>query len=482
MNSVFHRQKSGFSQTYFLSRFVRHAQRSAKVLFRLRKKRLDSLWGPQPVSGLLSRICNSSLPSAFGSVARVRPPGLPSRRSVSGPCVLHRGGLGPRREQPVPDPQRTHSAAAGSRRLPPPRHAEDFLAPFRTPALGQPASRPRQTSGGTLPAPGRALQRDGGCRYDDAAHLRNSGRSGTRLCSQSASHPILLRSDSLQRGTHRTQPGHATEGWECPCLGGKRGVPAAHPGQAAFVDRRFPHSAPTRWSFLRPQDHRAPGKSRARLHRGGADVPAFEAKDGGRPLSRVRSRLGGRRVYLHPVPLERGTSFCGGAPTRGVGDRRDPTAFVHLQEIYLPPSPGHQHRPDASRGLAFLLRPRLPGTFDSGVQRFLRHGQDSDAQLLGQRRLYGSDSLGLRLGVGFSVPLSASRIATLEYLHPPPRAVVASGGMGAARQSQLFGPAGEVSSARSLCENPASYGESGAAGLTEFAIVPICDLSQIKEF
>lgn len=51
MNSEFYRQFRPFSQTSLLGTIVRNAQRSAKVPFRLRKKRAHSLWRPQPVSG-----------------------------------------------------------------------------------------------------------------------------------------------------------------------------------------------------------------------------------------------------------------------------------------------------------------------------------------------------------------------------------------------------------------------------------------------
>lgn len=63
---------------------MRHAQGRRKFDFRLRKTWADSLWRSQFVSGLLSRFCNSTLSSAFGSMALVRPLGVPSRRSVSG--------------------------------------------------------------------------------------------------------------------------------------------------------------------------------------------------------------------------------------------------------------------------------------------------------------------------------------------------------------------------------------------------------------
>jgi hypothetical protein len=172
MNCRFDRVKWVSSQSSLIRRFVRNAQRPAKVLFRLRKKRPYSLWRPESVSGLLSRFCNSSLPSAFGSLARLRLPGLPSRRPVPGPCLFHRGGLGSHREHSVPDPQRTHPASVGSERFPASGHAPNLLAAFRSGVLAKLASGPRQSSVGTLPPAQPPLQRYRGCRYNDADYLR----------------------------------------------------------------------------------------------------------------------------------------------------------------------------------------------------------------------------------------------------------------------------------------------------------------------
>src|SRR5438046_3189983 len=105
MNRGFHRCKRGFSQTYLLGSFVRRAPRSSKVRFRLPKERAYSLWRPQSVSGLLSQICNSSLPSALGALARVRLPRLSPGRFVFGPRDVHRDGFGSDREHSMPGPQ-----------------------------------------------------------------------------------------------------------------------------------------------------------------------------------------------------------------------------------------------------------------------------------------------------------------------------------------------------------------------------------------
>src|SRR5438094_22708 len=135
----------------------------------------------------------------------------------------------------------------------------------------------------------------------------------------------------------------------------------------------------------------------------------------------------------------------------------------------------------SSSGLALLLRSRFSGTPAARIQGCLRHEQDPHPEVFGQRRLSGGDSVGLRLGAGFSEALSPSRTAPLERLHPPPRALVASGGMGQTRQSQPSALAGEISAARPFRPSPAGHGQSATADLTDFAKVPTCVLPKIQE-
>src|SRR5579864_5441444 len=151
MNSALNQCNGDFSQTYLLGSFVRNAQRSAKIRFQLRKKRLDSLWRPQLVSLLLSRICNTPFFAADGCLARIRSPRVPPSRSFSVPCLFDCGGVGPYRKHSVSGAQRTHSALAGAERVSPSRYLEDVLASFWTQVFAQPANRPRQAADGVVP-------------------------------------------------------------------------------------------------------------------------------------------------------------------------------------------------------------------------------------------------------------------------------------------------------------------------------------------
>jgi len=183
----------------------------------------------------------------------------------------------------------------------------------------------------------------------------------------------------------------------------------------------------------------------------------------------VRPRLGGSRVYLHSLSLESRAPIRGRAKACGSGARRDPETAFHLQGLHLPPSFGHQLGADPGGGLALLLRPSFSGTVAPRVQGLLCNGQDSHAQLLGQRYLHGDALVGLRLGVGFPVSLPAKDSSALEHLHSAPRALVAACRMGQTGQSQPLDAPGEVSSSGTVPQNSAGRLENQTADLNRFA-------------
>src|SRR5439155_46850 len=97
-----------------------------------------------PTNQNLQEATNLQTPASFGSLARLRLPGLSSRRPVSGSRVFHRGGCGADRANSVPDPQRSGPTAAAAERFPPSGHVENFLAGFRSGVLAEPAGGPPQ--------------------------------------------------------------------------------------------------------------------------------------------------------------------------------------------------------------------------------------------------------------------------------------------------------------------------------------------------
>src|SRR5713226_7325737 len=140
MNRAFYRQKKRFSQSYPMGRIVRNAQRTQKISFFLRKNRAYAIWRTQPFSVVLQIFGGTPLPSAFGSVARLRLPGIPSGRHLFGSSVFHCGRHRSCREHPVLDPQWADPTAVGDERFPPSGHVENFSFAFWSKGTGETSS------------------------------------------------------------------------------------------------------------------------------------------------------------------------------------------------------------------------------------------------------------------------------------------------------------------------------------------------------
>jgi hypothetical protein len=453
-NSLSHLYKGVTSQSYPLGSIVKYAQGTKKISVYLRKNRAYTLWRPQSFPFFLQEFCNSSLSPSFCSMAQLLSSGVPSGRPFPGSRLLHCSWHRSHREHSMPHTQWLDTSAAGLEQFPASGHPEGVSSSFWGERASKSADCTRQIADRTLSSMWASIQCHRRCRHYQLDHLRIAGRYRPRLYRQTALHAIFLRTNHFQRRSNRFYARHGTETGQCPCRYGNYRFPATYSAKAPYDDCRHAHSCTTRRCFLRQSHHRTLAGSTFGLCGGRQHVPAFEKKDGDSPISRVPKWLGGRRVYLHSFQLEEEASLCGRAQACGFGIPGDSKTFVYLQALHLPPRVGNQPGIDSSSGLALLLRSRFSRTAAAGIQRFLYDGKDSYAQLLGQRCLYGNDSLGIRLGAEFSVFLFASRGSTLEYFNPAQRTLVGSRRMGEKTQSQFVDFAKEVSSARSFSQNP----------------------------
>src|SRR5918996_1070273 len=382
MNSQFYDSKTGFSQSYLLGRIVRNAQRSQKIPFFIRENRLNTLRWTEPFSVILQISSSAPFPAALRPLAQLFPPQLPSSRSVLGSCLCHRGRHWAHREHPKPDSQRSASAPSWPTRFSASRHFADFPLALRPKDHTKTTIRSRQTAGGTFPTSESSLQRHRRRRYHNSDHLRLSRRGSRGLHSQATSWSALLCAHHFQRSTKWSEFGNGAESRQCSCIQRGLGLFAIHPEETAVLDCIQPHACPTGWSFLQQGDHRTPRPRTAGLCGCSQDDPTVEKKDGGCSIRTVCPRLGGSRVHLHTLSLERRTPVRCGTKTRGFGNRRNPTAFVHLQTLHLPQGAGDQPGAERSGSLALLLRPSVSGAFRCASSKILRYGQNSNPQFL----------------------------------------------------------------------------------------------------
>src|SRR5262245_66424202 len=71
MKDSFYERKTGFSQTYFLSRVVKDAKRPPKVSFFIRKNGLNPLWWTEPSAVILQISGLTPLPATLRALARL---------------------------------------------------------------------------------------------------------------------------------------------------------------------------------------------------------------------------------------------------------------------------------------------------------------------------------------------------------------------------------------------------------------------------
>src|SRR5262245_42197989 len=453
MNSVFTEYKLDFPKTVQIGRFVENAKRPAEIPFSIRIDRPNALRGSAPFSAILQIAQSSVLPSTSDSVATLQPSQLPPCGSLSGSSVCDRSWDWTRREHSVADPQRSDPAASGSARVSSPRHFEELSLALWLQGTAQCGNCSRPTAPGTVPSLRSSPQCDCRCRSHSPVDLRSSRGSRRRLCPQKAPRPTFLCADPLQRRPMWPDSGNGTQSGQCSSHHRSFKLLKANLGQTAFLDCHHPHSTSIGRSLLRQKDHRSYRPGANRLCRFGQDDPSPQKYDDHRSLSVICPGLGSCRIHLYAFSLAKGASVCGCTQSCGFGTRIYSATAFHLQAVHLPPSAGYQFGAHPGGGLAFLLRPGIPGASAARVQGLLYNGQDSNPQLLGQCYLHGDGLVGLRLGLGFPGTLFARGSSTLEHLHLAPRTLVAPSALGQTRQSQCPVASCKVSPPGPVCEN-----------------------------
>ena len=171
--SFYERNRSS-SQTHRFGAFVRHAQRSKKVLFFIREDGFDTLRWIEPFSVVLQISWPAAFFAALRPLARLSSPAVPSRRSFPRSSLCDHSRHWPSREHTIFDSQWFDPAAFGPARLPAPRYLEKLFMALQFQASQLSEDCPRPTPLRTLPALGSSLQRHRRRRYysKPAAHCR----------------------------------------------------------------------------------------------------------------------------------------------------------------------------------------------------------------------------------------------------------------------------------------------------------------------
>src|SRR5262245_45225883 len=123
----FYERNRSFSQTHRFGAFVRHAQRSKKVLFFIREDGFDTLRLIEPFSVVLQISWPAPFFAALRPLARLSSPAVPSRRSFPRSSLCDHSRHWPSREHTIFDSQWFDPTAFGPARLPAPRYLEKLF-------------------------------------------------------------------------------------------------------------------------------------------------------------------------------------------------------------------------------------------------------------------------------------------------------------------------------------------------------------------
>lgn len=454
---MFFDDKMLYPQPYKFVMLVEYAQRSPKVSFSLRENRVDSLGRIESFYPVLQIFRSTLLSSTSRSMAALFPSEILSGRSSPGSYLCHRSWHRPNREYPIPSLQRIDSPPSRSARIPSPRYPKNIPMAIQQNTSDISANSSRQIQKRAGPTVKFAVQRRYRCRYNQPDYVWPSRRRGCRLSAQKASWQILLCADYFQRGQNGLKFGHGTALRQRQSLHRGMAVFGANPQQTPFDHSGQSHTTQTGRRFLRQGYYTTPGREKLGICHCCQNDNTSQRTDGLCSLSRIRPRMGSRRVYIYSFSLEQRTSFRGYPQTTGHRTRGHSETSFYFQALHLSQSIGRRQPCTHSRiCLSFLLRQGIPRTPLAGIQRFIQHGSDSYPKLLGQCRLHGNDPMGLRSGLGFSIPVFAQRSSTLEYIHITPRVVVVASRMGQKRNQQYLMASNQTSTTRFVLQDSKS--------------------------
>ena len=248
----------------------------------------------------------------------------------------------------------------------------------------------------------------------------------------------------------------------------------SNPEQTAFLHCIQPHARATGWSFLQQGDHRTPRPRTTGLCGCSQDDPTVEKKDGGRSIRTVRPRLGGSRVHLYTLSLERRTPVRRGTKTCGFGDRRISNSGLFTFKRYTYHQALVTNLELTARGsLALLLQP--------GVQELLlREFKDSYAMAKIPTRSFSANAAYMEIllwayDLVLAIPILCLpkqvqhwNISTLRReLWWLPAEWVKRG------KSQRLGAASQVSASGPVPQNSAGFRKSQTHYLNRFATILI---------
>ena len=397
---------------------MKDAKRDTKNIFYLRKNRFNPLGRIKPIRTVLQIFRTTTFSPNICTLARLQSQSISSSRPFSGTYVFSCNRHRKNREFTIADSQWAYTTASGITRVPSPGYITHFSLAFRQIAPQQFTNSTRQSKETPLLFTWTAIQCNNRHRHNCSDDLWASRGSCSWIYSQATTWQTLICPDNFQRRPYWTIAWSGTTERRRSRYNRSMAFSRKHPGQIAFNNRNQQNTGSAGWSILRQRHNKEARRQREPLCHCCQDDATIEKSNAFRQISRICRRLGSSRICLFPVQLEPASPFRCNPQASQIRVGRYSTETLHNRPLYLSQSFGRgQSRSYTRIGVSFLLRQGISRTLTAGIQKRSEHGQNSNTELLGEFRLYGNDSLGIRFGSCVSVSLFAERIPALEYFY-----------------------------------------------------------------
>ena len=451
--------------------FVEYAKRTKKIQISIRSHRTNSLGRTCPFQTVLQIFEPQVLSSTSSSVASLSLQKLSSCRPFLSPYLCYCSGYWKNRKYSVSYSQWTYPANSWTPRVSPSGYFEDFPLEIQLPESSKSPTSSRQTKSQTISTSWATLFRNHRCRHDSPDCFWTSRVSPDGLQSQ-ISWEAFLCSTYFKRRASWTFSGDGAKSWQCLSHHWSMEFLRAYHRETTKYNRLFQNSHSAGCVILQQRHHPLIRREKYWLCHCCPNAQTSEVTNSFCLLSRICKGLGSSRMDFPSHRFQKRASLYFYKTPKVPGTGRSSKKSFHFQELCLPQGFSYQLNPHPRSSLAILLQQRISRTSTAGIQEFLFHGSNSNPQFLGKRNLHGNNSLGIRSGISFPVPMPARRSTALEYFNPSQRTLVVTSRMGQTRKFQYPTPSQTVPTTGFVFQNSKSNFKGQTYNLSQFANIP----------
>jgi hypothetical protein len=474
---MFSDDKIGLAQSCQFGIIVQNAKRTKKIQIYIRCKRPNSVGWVKPFFTILQIHWSQTLSTDLCLLACLPSQNLSPSRSFVSSYLCHCIRNWTNREYPITYSQWAYPTHFGFARISSSGHIENVSMEVQLTKFAKPSTSTRQIPNRTVSSSRATLFRYHRCGYDSLDCLRASRVCQDGLQPQISWKTFLCTSYFLRRKNWI----FSINGFkirQCPSCKRSIVILRTHNRKTAKHYGFLQNSYTLGCIFLQQRYHTAFRREKHWLRHCNKDAQLIEIANTVWALPRICQRLGSSRIYFPSSKFqERASFYCHKTPKTSRARRGSKEPF-YLQRLCLSQGLGYQLRPYSRSRMEILLQQRLPRTSASGIQEFFFYGSDSYQKFLGKCYLHGNNSLGIRPGFSFSIPMPTRKSPALEHFNPSQRTLVASSRMGKTWQLQYFTATKTISTTGIVFQDSKSNIKGQVFDLGQFANIFFISLTR----